>query len=42
MRLLLVEDDWALSGTLKMDLEVAGYIVDTATDGESGEFLGAT
>ncbi len=42
MRLLLVEDDLALSGSLKMDLEAAGYIVDAAMDGESGEFLGAT
>lgn len=42
MRLLLVEDDLALSGSLKMDLQAAGYIVDTAMDGESGEFLGAT
>ncbi len=42
MRLLLVEDDPALSRSLKLDLEAAGYAVDTATDGESGEFLGST
>ncbi len=42
MRLLLVEDDLALSRSLKMDLESAGYAVDTATDGEGGEFLGMT
>lgn len=42
MRLLLIEDDLALSGSLKMDLQAAGYIVDAAMDGESGEFLGAT
>lgn len=42
MRILLVEDDPALSRSLKMDLETAGYAVDTATDGEQGEFLGAT
>jgi two-component system, OmpR family, response regulator len=42
MRLLLVEDDPALSQSLKTDLESAGYAVDTAFDGERGEFLGAT
>lgn len=42
MRLLLVEDDLVLSRSLQKDLQAAGYIVDTATDGESGEFLGAT
>ena len=42
MRLLLVEDDPNLSGSLKTDLEHAGFAVDTALDGETGEFLGAT
>ncbi|NOT84233.1 MAG: response regulator transcription factor [Methylococcaceae bacterium] len=42
MRLLLVEDDLELSRTLKMDLESAGYAVDTALEGEHGEFLGMT
>jgi two-component system, OmpR family, response regulator len=42
MRLLLVEDDLDLSCSLKNDLEGAGYAVDTATDGEQGEFLGMT
>jgi DNA-binding response OmpR family regulator len=42
MRLLLVEDDRDLSRSLKNDLECAGYAVDTATDGERGEFLGMT
>ena len=42
MRLLLVEDDLLLSQSLKTDLLAAGYIVDTAMDGEHGEFLGAT
>ncbi len=42
MRLLLVEDDPDLSGSLKLDLERAGYAVDTALDGERGEFLGMT
>lgn len=42
MKLLLVEDDVALAAPLKMDLERAGYVVDTAADGERGEFLGAT
>jgi DNA-binding response OmpR family regulator len=42
LRLLLVEDDLLLSQSLKTDLLAAGYIVDTAMDGELGEFLGAT
>ncbi|MDZ7735620.1 MAG: response regulator transcription factor [Gammaproteobacteria bacterium] len=42
MRLLLVEDDDALREDLKHSLEHAGYAVDTATDGEEGEFLGST
>lgn len=42
MRLLLVEDDDALRGDLKRSLERAGYAVDTAADGEQGEFLGST
>lgn len=42
MRLLVVEDDPILSQSLKTDLENAGYAVDTALDGEQGEFLGAT
>lgn len=42
MKLLLIEDDAALAAPLKMDLERAGYVVDTASDGERGEFLGAT
>ncbi len=42
MRLLLVEDDLILSQALTTDLLAAGYIVDTAMDGEQGEFLGAT
>ncbi|HSW23805.1 MAG TPA: response regulator transcription factor [Burkholderiaceae bacterium] len=42
MRLLLVEDDDLLRSTLKRDLERLGYAVDAASDGEQGEFLGAT
>lgn len=42
MRLLLVEDDTDLSDSLKADLGAAGFAVDTATDGEQGEFLGST
>jgi DNA-binding response OmpR family regulator len=42
MRLLLIEDDPALSATLRADLELEGFAVDTATDGETGEFLGMT
>jgi len=42
MRLLLIEDDAELSRSLQADLGNAGYVVETATDGELGEFLGAT
>lgn len=42
MRLLLVEDDLALSASLKADLSRAGFAVDTAVDGEQAEFLGST
>lgn len=42
MRLLIVEDDLNLALSLKMDLQNAGYVVETANDGELGEFLGAT
>ena len=42
MRLLLVEDDLELSRSLKIDLSNAGFAVDTALDGEHGEFLGMT
>ena len=40
MRLLLIEDDRALSAHLAGDLARAGYAVDTAYDGTEGEFLG--
>ena len=42
MRLLLIEDDDLLRTTLAADLERAGFAVDVAADGETGEFLGAT
>ncbi|MFN6978101.1 MAG: response regulator, partial [Gemmobacter sp.] len=42
MKILLVEDDAALSAELAAGLREAGYLVETATDGEQGEFLGAT
>lgn len=42
MRVLLVEDDLSLSRSLKLELEKAGFAVDSAFDGERGEFLGAT
>ncbi len=41
MRLLLVEDDLALSQSLKTDLEKGGFAVDTAENGEDAEFMGA-
>jgi two-component system OmpR family response regulator len=42
MRLLVVEDDPDLNRQLVTALEEAGYVVDSATDGEDGHFLGDT
>ena len=42
MRILVVEDDASLNDQLKAALEDAGYVVDTAADGEDGHFLGDT
>ena len=42
MRLLLVEDDALLSGRLRVDLEQAGFAVDTVDNGVDGEFMGAS
>lgn len=42
MRLLLIDDDELLRTTLARDLEHAGFAVDCAADGETGEFLGST
>src|SRR6201999_4187075 len=42
MRLLLVEDDRDLQRLLKKALADAGYVVDVASDGEEGHFLGDT
>ena len=40
MRILLVEDDRDLQRLLKKALADAGYVVDAASDGEEGHFLG--
>ena len=42
MRLLVVEDDPDLNRQLVTALNDAGYVVDSATDGEEGHFLGDT
>jgi two-component system, OmpR family, response regulator len=42
MRLLVVEDDPNLNRQLVTALTDAGYVVDTATDGEEGHYLGDT
>lgn len=42
MRLLVVEDDMDLNRQLVTALEEAGYVVDSAFDGEEGHFLGDT
>jgi len=42
MRVLVVEDDPDLSRQLTSALKEAGYVVDSAADGEEGHFLGDT
>lgn len=42
MRLLIIEDDVDLNRQLCEALKDAGYVVDTAYDGEEGHFLGDT
>ncbi|MEF2073841.1 response regulator transcription factor [Consotaella aegiceratis] len=42
MRILVVEDDHNLNRQLSEALIGAGYVVDRATDGEEGHFLGDT
>ena len=42
MRILVVEDDRDLNAQLVAALTDAGYVVDAATDGEEGHFLGDT
>lgn len=42
MRVLLVEDDRVSRESLQNDLLRAGYAVETAADGETAEFMGAT
>ncbi|AYG65587.1 MULTISPECIES: response regulator transcription factor [unclassified Rhizobium] len=42
MRILIVEDDTNLNRQLAEALKEAGYVVDTAFDGEEGHFLGDT
>ncbi len=42
MRILVVEDDKDLQRLLKKALGEAGYVVDAASDGEEGHFLGDT
>lgn len=42
MRILLVEDDKDLQRLLRKALNDAGYVVDSAFDGEEGHFLGDT
>jgi two-component system OmpR family response regulator len=42
MRILLVEDDRDLQRLLKKGLGDAGYVVDCASDGEEGHYLGDT
>ncbi|MDO5530054.1 MAG: response regulator transcription factor [Paracoccus sp. (in: a-proteobacteria)] len=42
MRCLIVEDDATLSAQLARALRDGGFVTDCASDGEEGEFLGAT
>jgi two-component system, OmpR family, response regulator len=42
LRVLVVEDEPALCRQLAQSLAAAGYVVDSAADGEQGDFLGQT
>ena len=42
MKVLVIEDDRALAAQIAAALDQAGYTVEVAHDGETGEFLGAT
>lgn len=42
MRVLLVEDDWRITSDITRTLEAAGYVVETASDGEEAWFCGDT
>ncbi|MCQ0969739.1 response regulator transcription factor [Paracoccus sp. TK19116] len=42
MRALIVEDDQTLAAQLASAMQDAGFVTDTAPDGEAGEYLGAT
>lgn len=42
MRILIVEDEPSLARQLQETLEASGYAVDSAMDGEEGQFLGET
>ena len=42
MRVLIVEDEPNLARQLRQTLESSGYAVDSASDGEEGQFLGET
>lgn len=42
MRVLLVEDDTRIRADVSAALEAAGYVVDSAGDGEEGWFMGDT
>jgi two-component system copper resistance phosphate regulon response regulator CusR len=39
MKILIIEDDEAILSLLKRGLEEEGMIIDTAKDGEDGEYL---
>jgi len=41
MRVLIVEDEIELAGQIGKALQEAGYTIDTAHDGEEGEYLGS-
>ncbi|MBU5670064.1 response regulator transcription factor [Peptoniphilus sp. MSJ-1] len=42
MRILVVEDEEKLLKSIKEGLEISGYVVDTANDGEEGSFMACT
>ncbi|PSJ18900.1 response regulator transcription factor [Nitrosomonas supralitoralis] len=39
MRILVIEDEFRLQSQIRQQLEIAGYMVDTCSDGDEGLFL---
>lgn len=39
MRILVIEDEFRLQNQIRQQLETAGYMIDTCSDGDEGLFL---